>query len=133
MSNKLDFWYLASPYSKYPLGHEAAFQEIAKQAGELMALGLYIYCPIAHSHPICVNSPIAIDDYDVWLPNDKAVFQYAKGMLVCKMDTWETSHGVQWEIKEFTGWKKPIWYFFPGEATKLVEAIKSDEVYEIGG
>ena len=45
------FWYLASPYSKYPEGTQAAFEMACWQAGLLIRAGVPVFSPIAHSHP----------------------------------------------------------------------------------
>lgn len=119
----MSFWYLASPYSKYPGGHNAAFEEISRNAGLLLSHGVHVYCPIAHSHPISLYGDVSLDSYDIWLPADKAIFQFAEGMIVCMMDSWQTSHGVNWEIKEFTEAGKPIVYMVPGVLPDIFKKV----------
>lgn len=119
----MSFWYLASPYSKYPHGPTAAFEEVSRQAALLLSNGVHIYCPIAHSHPISTIGGIPLDDYNVWLPADKAIFDFAEGIIVCMMDTWQTSYGVNWEIAEFEKAGKPVVYMEPGKVpAKFKEA-----------
>lgn len=104
------YWYLASPYSKYPAGLEAAFRDICKAAGYLINNKVPIFCPIAHSHPISMHGNLDALDHDVWLPADKPFFEGASGIIVCKMDTWEKSYGINYEIEAFRQLGKPIWY-----------------------
>jgi len=102
------YFYLASPYSNYPGGREKAFTEVSKAAGKLLKAGVHIFCPISHSHPICENSDIRVDEYDVWLPADQPFMEGAIGCIVLKMETWEMSQGVLHEIEYFTKAGKPI-------------------------
>ena len=97
--NKL--YYLASPYSKYPEGMEAAFQKISQIAGGLVKEGYKVYVPIAHSHPIAVYGDVSLESHDIWLPFDEAIMKKCDGIIVAKMESWEKSYGVNWEIKWF--------------------------------
>lgn len=104
------FWYFASPYSKYPDGIEFAFQEVAKGAGQLIAEGVRLYCPIAHTHPIAIYSGLDPLDHNIWLPADMPFMKLAKGLIVYKMPTWEESYGVSVEIGMFKKQNKPVEY-----------------------
>lgn len=48
------YWYVASPYSKYPGGTVAAFTEICEVTGKFMTEGVPVFSPIAHSHPVSI-------------------------------------------------------------------------------
>lgn len=54
----MSYWYLASPYSKYPAGIEAAFQDICKQTALLIRHKIPVYSPIAHTHPVAIHGEI---------------------------------------------------------------------------
>jgi len=113
MTKKLDsigYWYLASPYSKYPKGLEAAFIEVSKAAAQLIKQGVRIYCPISHSHPIAIYGKIDPLDHSLWLAADKPFMDGARGLIVLKMDTWENSFGIGVEIEAFKAAGKPIQY-----------------------
>jgi len=103
------YWYLASPYSKYPAGMCAAFDEVCRAAGWLTLRGVFVYSPIAHTHPIAVESEIDLADHSIWLPADKPLMDGACGIIVCEMDTWQSSYGVQEEIKVFHAANKPVY------------------------
>lgn len=91
--------YLASPYSKYPAGREAAFKEVCKKAGQLMNSGWKVFCPIAHSHPIEQSGAVLDNSHRFWLEQDFAVLCRCSVLFVYKMPGWEDSFGVTEEIK----------------------------------
>lgn len=103
-------WYLATPYTKYYLGHDKAFEDASFIAGKLIAAGVPIFSPIAHSHPISKYAMMRDDDYTIWLPLDHHFMNAAAGCIVAMMDGWETSHGVREEIQTFIEQGKPVLY-----------------------
>ncbi len=66
----VDFFYLATPYSKYPHGQEAAYIAAAEQSGLLLNAGIKVFCPITHSHPIAIYGNIDKLDYEMFLGLD---------------------------------------------------------------
>jgi hypothetical protein len=109
------FWYLASPYSKYPLGITAAHYHVCQQAGLLIQAGVPVYSPIAHTHPIAQFSGIDPHDHDIWLPADKPIADAAGGLIVLKLEGWSRSFGIAEEIEWFASAGKPVVYMEPGE------------------
>lgn len=107
---KYDLIYVGTPYSKYPLGLEAAFKESARIAARLMERGLKVYSPIAHTHPLAVYGKIDPLNHEIWLPFDTAIMNKADAMIVAKMYTWETSKGIAFEIEKFKAAQKPVYY-----------------------
>lgn len=101
--------YLASPYTILDtdgLSEQAIknrrtrrFNEVCKKAAQLMEGGELVFCPIAHSHPIEVHGMETVHDGDFWLKQDFALLQFAKKLVVFKMDGWEQSNGVRREIE----------------------------------
>ena len=108
------YWYLSSPYSKYPDGIEAAFQEVCRAAGALIRVGVPVYCPIAHTHPIALHSGTDPMCHKTWLSLDKAFVDTSVGMIICMMPTWESSKGIRQENKWFQ------------EAGKLIMVMRWD-------
>lgn len=102
------FWYLGSPYSKYPSGIDAAAGMIEQIAGELIRRQVRLFCPIAHSHHIAMTA--AIDPYchKTWMFQDEAIMHCARGIIVAKMRTWESSYGLTLERQHFTAAGKPV-------------------------
>lgn len=111
----MSFWYLATPYSKYKDGPQAASDAAARIAGDLIRQGIHVYSPIAHSHTIATNSKMDLHDYDIWLPLDEQFMKASCGIIVAQMDGWDKSKGIQWEIDWYKKNKKPIVYIHPGE------------------
>jgi hypothetical protein len=101
MLDKGKLYYLASPYSKYPDGMVAAFEDISCIAARLIGEGYKLFSPIAHSHPIALYGKLDQLSHDLWLALDEAIMQKCDGIIVAKMDGWETSYGVTWEIDWF--------------------------------
>lgn len=102
------FWYLATPYSKFPAGLEAAHKAACEYAATLIKSGVRIYCPIAHTHPIAVFGNIDPYSHAIWLPADRPFMDNAVGLIVVKMTGWEKSIGITEEIKTFKKAGKPI-------------------------
>jgi len=77
------FWYLATPYSAYPDGPEAAYIRACERAAALIAAGVTVFCPIAHSHPIARHGALPGGGaHDVWLAVDEPFLQAARGLIV---------------------------------------------------
>lgn len=107
------YYYLASPYSKYPIemgGLEGAFQEICRASAWLLKQGVRVFSPIAHSHPIAYHGGIDPADHDLWLHADKPLMDGACGLIVAMMPTWTESYGIGVEIQQFHRDGKPIHY-----------------------
>ena len=103
-------FYLASPYTKYGQGTEAAFEEACKAAGELMQRGMFVFSPIAHSHPIAVHAKIDKTDRSFWMPLSLAILFECDQLLVLKMPGWQESVGIIQEIRYAEKLGKPISY-----------------------
>lgn len=113
-TKNMSFWYVASPYSKYPKGLDEACAEVCRSAALLVKADIPIFCPIAHSHPIATVGGLP-DDYNFWKTQDKVMMAIAHGLIVVMMDGWELSHGVSDEIKTFREAGKPIVFMGPGK------------------
>lgn len=110
----MTYWYLASPYSKFPQGLDAAFRVVSENAALLVRHKIPVYSPIAHTHPIAIFGGMDPLDHSIWLPADEPFMQGAHGLIVLRMDTWEISYGIGEEIKAFREASKPIVYMDPG-------------------
>jgi len=111
----MTFHYLATPYSKYPQGREAAFQEACRQAGLLTNAGLIVFSPIAHSHPLVEQGGVDGHDFAAWERFDKAMIAASHGCIVCMMTGWNKSIGMAKEIALFKEARKPVIYMIPGQ------------------
>lgn len=105
--------YLATPYTKYPAGIEAAFRDAARLAARLMLAGVNVYSPIAHTHPLAIYGNIDPLNHDIWMPFDKAMMDASESLLVAHMDGWDKSYGIAIEIDYFQREGKPIFDLNP--------------------
>jgi Domain of unknown function (DUF1937) len=109
----MKFWYLATPYSKWPTGLEDAFRFAVRQRGLLLRAGVPCFSPIVHSHPVAVQCDFDPLDHSIWLPSEEPILRAAHGLIVVMADGWRESYGVGEEIKAFDRDGKPIVYMTP--------------------
>ena len=112
--NELDipekFWYLATPYSKYPLGIEQAYLDAAKMTALLMEHKVFVFSPIVHTHTpakYTTGNPLTSD---YWFSLDEKYIMLSKGIIVCKMKGWEESEGIKKEVELANKLKLPVIY-----------------------
>lgn len=105
--------YVATPYSKFERGIDAAFLEACRLTAELVKLGIAAYSPIAHSHPVAIHGGIDPYDYKVWLPLNAAMIPRCDALCVMTMDGWDQSYGVKLEIQTFKDLGKPVYFLSP--------------------
>lgn len=95
------FWYLASPYSRFPEGLDAAHTHACAVAAILLERGVSVYSPIAHSHHIGRLVNAGSVNHDFWLRVCRPMADSAAGLLVLGLDGWRDSVGVTEEIRWF--------------------------------
>lgn len=122
------FFYLASSYTKHPLGRDVAFTRASMAAGWLVRQGVHVFSPIAHSHPIAEQMPEEMNTYSVWLPLDKSIAEHATGLIILCEPHWEESHGVGEELRWFKAHKKPI-FFLPWPLPIIVPPYVAGALY----
>jgi len=106
--------YVATPYTKFPEGHEEAFRQAASITGRLMLLGLRVYSPITHGHPLSLYGGVPFTNHDVWLPFDRAMMEKADALIVAKMVGWHRSEGIDHEVRFFMEEGKRVYFLDPG-------------------
>jgi hypothetical protein len=105
--------YLATPYTHYALGTEAAFIEASRIAGQLAEQGIIVFSPIAHSHPLAAYGGLDSLDGKFWKTFDAPFICVCDCLIIAMMDGWRASEGVTHEIAEFRKAGKPILYLDP--------------------
>lgn len=108
------FFYMATPYTNYPYGAEAAYKHACIEAAFLTAKGVPVYCPIAHSHGLAVHGGLPKFDHDMWMKIDRPFMEAARGLIVCRMTGWQLSAGITHEMETFDEMDKPILFMDPG-------------------
>ena len=128
--SKFTYWYVATPYTRFPAGLEAAFVLAARSAGDLMKEGIPVYAPIAHTHPVAVYGEMDKVDHDLWVRVDQPLLDAASGIIVVTAESWEISRGVAHEIRVMEKSGKPVVYWDPATAIPVAEirdAMTADE------
>ena len=106
------FKYLATPYSKYPDGVDAAHAEACAIAAALFRQGTPVYSPIAHTHAIETIGRLGVG-FEHWAAFDEAMIAASDGMIVAMMDGWKDSAGIAAEIVICRRLGKPVEYLDP--------------------
>jgi len=102
--------YLACPYSHESLSvMELRFHAVNRVAAKLMGQGLLMFSPISHTHPIAVAGNLP-KGFDFWEKYDRAVLSCCGRVIVLMVPGWETSTGVQAEIRISQAMGIPIEY-----------------------
>lgn len=102
------FWYLATPYSKYPHGLREAYLLAVRTRGLLLRVGVPCFSPIVHSHPIAMECGIEPRDHSIWLPSEEPILRSASGLILLRAESWEISYGMEEERKAFIAAEKPV-------------------------
>jgi len=103
-------WYLASPYTKYVRGLDAACNDVAAVAAALLGSGIHVFSPITHSHPIADAGALEATDLEFWEKLDRHFCEMAHGCIVALLPGWENSAGVAREVRYFVEANKPVIY-----------------------
>jgi hypothetical protein len=91
--------YLASTYThEDPKIKEYRWIKICEKASQLASEGMMVFSPIAMCHPMSVFGKLP-GDWTFWEKFDRAYLSCSNKMIVYKLKGWETSKGVQSEIK----------------------------------
>jgi len=112
MNSAETFWYLATPYDKFLPDRAAGYGAAVNNLSLLVAAGVEVYSPIVHNHPI--DQVLGRQSSQFWLSFDEPFMLVSKGLIVCKLATWQDSRGIAYEIGYFEQLQKPIIYMEPG-------------------
>lgn len=123
--------YLATPYTKYRMGLDQAFQDAARIAAHLLAANIKIYSPIVHGHPLAMIGKLDPKDHKIWLPFNEKMLALSDVLIVAHLEGWQESIGTAHEIKSFMDTERPIFDCDPrtltmtkrlGKLTRVAEA-----------
>lgn len=103
--------YLASPYSSDAAdGYKimiARFEMACIAASRLMAKGMLVFSPIAHTHSIAMYGGLP-RGWDYWESYDRAMLTCCKTLYVLTIGGWHKSKGILEEIAIARELKLPI-------------------------
>lgn len=106
------YWYLGSPFTNYPNGHEQAWLDISRIRGELLLRGIHGYSPICESWGAVQLLSLPVD-HTFWRGDNLSKMRPALGIIVCKLESWDHSEGLKREIVSFKEMGKPIIWLEP--------------------
>jgi Domain of unknown function (DUF1937) len=107
------YWYLSTPYSLYPEGHQAAWVAACRIRGALTKLGVNCYSPIAETHAVQMFSDICDVTHEAWMDDDRPKMRRAAGLICGRLVSWEKSRGMAQERDFFRELFKPIVFLDP--------------------
>ena len=105
--------YLATPYSKYQHGIKRAFIDAATLTAKLLKNGVHVYSPIVHMHPVAIYGDINPFAHNIWLPANGVMMECCQTLFVARLEGWDVSKGVAYEIAAFALAGKPIYDLDP--------------------
>jgi len=113
------YWYVLTPYTKYPHGISRAFEDAVEVCQALLERGVNLFCPVAHSHHLAVQrNRLCPVDGAYWSGFNKPLLEASAGGILIRMRGWDESRGIDEELKYFDTTDKPVICFdvvYPAE------------------
>lgn len=126
MSSKLI--YLATPYNHPdPIIREQRFTLACLAAATLMNDGTFLFCPIAHTHPIALQGNLPYG-WDYWKEYDRLMLNACDELWIIQMEGWDNSEGIKGEYKIAKELSKPIYYLHPVTLLKLEAKVAPGQI-----
>jgi hypothetical protein len=101
--------YMACPYSSYPQGREESFRLANLGAAHLMVEhNRVVFSPITHSHVL--DNYTEDPTHSFWLTQDYYWIVLCDELCVLKLEGWDRSFGIGWELALAEERGKDIWY-----------------------
>lgn len=95
----MSFFYIASPYTHQNQAvRNDRFRDAMKFTAALMKLEIPCYSPIVHCHELA-NTYELPTTFEYWIKMNHAMIDVSLGVVVLKIDGWDTSKGVTDEIE----------------------------------
>lgn len=107
------YWYLATPYTNYKDGIEAAYMGAWDISDMLRNSFVKNFSPIVFTHEIAMATGIDPLDRVFWMDADWPYMTRAHGLIVGGMDGWDESAGVAEELTYFASREKPYVFLDP--------------------
>ena len=103
------FWYVMTPYSKYPRGMPAAYNDAVRVAASFTIIGLRAFSTIVHSHPQALVARLP-GDAKFWWDHNEVFMKASCGAVVVEMEGWKESEGIALEIDWYAQRGKRVLY-----------------------
>lgn len=105
--------YLATPFTKYPHGIDAAVVDATRLAGNLLASGINVYAPIPYCAALARQHGFDMLALPFWLPLEEAMCLACDVLIVARLDGWAESEGIAREVERFVRSGKSIYDLDP--------------------
>lgn len=106
------YWYLATPFTKFPGGKDAAMRATLEVLHRMTCHGIFVYSPIVHTYQMGIDYTMPTD-HVFWQTINENMIRAAHGVCVALLPTWEESAGVLHEMQYAMTLKRPLVYFQP--------------------
>jgi hypothetical protein len=100
-------WYVATPYTNYADGLEAAYRDAVRNTTDLVVTGIGVFSPIVHLHPIGEAGQLG-NDPQFWNEINLRYMARCDGLVIVRMPGYRESRGVKFEHSWFRDQGKPI-------------------------
>lgn len=105
--------YLASPFRKYTLGPQKAYEHVCELTGKLWLAGIRAYSPIAACYGPATQAGIDPADNEFWTDLNLAELDLSDCLVIALMDGWLESEGVSVELGHAGAKAMPIYGIRP--------------------
>ncbi len=131
---KFDLMYMATPFTLYSTGLEAAFIDACKLMAAL-ARGSVVNAisPIVEAYPISIYGNLDPLDLAIWKPFCAARMAKCDALIVGMLPGWERSSGTQHEIHEFVDTDKPVFFMSPDDLSYEPCSAEERAIFLISG
>lgn len=114
--------YLAAPYTHKDANvRTVRFHSVNHAAAYLIKLGLHVFSPVSHTHPIAVQGDLP-RGWDYWQAFDERMIQACDLLIVLTLDGWQQSIGIRYEIAIARDYNLPI-------RSLSMEQVKCNQIY----
>ena len=106
--------YVATPFTLYEAGLNAAFIDACRLMADLARLKVFnAISPIVEAYPISYHGNLDPLDLDIWKPFCAARMAKSDALVVGMLKGWERSSGTLHEIQTFIRADKPFYFLDP--------------------
>ncbi len=119
------YMYIATPYTNYMFGVEAAYADAMEVSAQLFAWGFPNFSPIVHCHAMAKRYKLPTDAA-YWKKYNEIMLDSACSLAVITMEGFNRSDGVAHEIEYAKTFAKPIAWLgvnYSGERLATINAL----------
>lgn len=104
------YFYMATPYSKFPGGKDAAYEEARSYMHQFLINRIFVYSPIVHCHDLAKNHSLPTDHL-FWEEFNIRMMLASCGGIFIRMNGFDESEGCQMERAFFVEHYMPSFEF----------------------